>query len=82
MTPKEKAEDLFLTFYQRLPDSVYSDDGAKHEAKQCALITVDEILQAESSLWEKASNMAYRLSYEQTTDFTYWQQVKQEIEKL
>ena len=65
MTPKEKAEDLFVTFYQRLPDSVYSDDGAKHEAKQCSLIAVDQVMLALNGY-----------------DFYYWQQVKQEIEKL
>jgi len=65
MTPKEKAEDLFVTFYQRLPDYVYSDDGAKKEAKEFALIVVDEVMLALNGY-----------------DFYYWQQVKQEIQKL
>lgn len=43
MTPKEKAEDLFITFYQRYPDVIYTDEGAKIEAKFCALFCVDEI---------------------------------------
>ena len=73
--PKEKAVDLLLKY------SILKD-GHNHLVKQCALIAVDEILQAKSyeqttdftsNLWEKASNMDYRL---------YWQEVKQEIEKL
>jgi hypothetical protein len=43
MTPKEKAKELVLRFRQIPPCSPYTgiDDG---EAKQCALIAVDEIL--------------------------------------
>jgi hypothetical protein len=66
MTPKEKAEDLFVTFYQRLPDSVYSNNGAKSEAKQCALICCNEVL-------------GY-MGADRGTAF--WNEVKQEIEKL
>ena len=65
MTPKDKAEDLFVTFYQRFPDSIYSNEGAKTEAKWFALNTVDEVMKALNGY-----------------DFYYWQQVKQEIEKL
>ena len=43
MEAKEKAEELFLKFRQIPPFSPYTgiDDG---EAKQCALIAVNEIL--------------------------------------
>jgi hypothetical protein len=91
MTAKEKAQELidkmnvihYVKLYGKNKDSKGLPVSMHNtQIKQCALIAVDEILQAESSLWEKASNMAYRLSYEQTTDFTYWEQVKQEIEKL
>ena len=46
MTPKEKAEDLFVTFYQRYDDSIYSNEGAKIEAKYCALVVIDEVMNA------------------------------------
>ena len=46
MTPKEKAEDLFVTFYQRYPDVIYTDEGAKMEAKYCALVVIDEVISA------------------------------------
>jgi len=64
MTPKEKAEDLYN---RMLPKSgvVF-----KSQAKQCALVAVDEILNVTVGLTDF------------TDDFDYWQEVKQEIEKL
>lgn len=46
MTPKEKAEYIFLKFRQIPPSSPYTgiDDG---EAKQAALVAVDLILETE-----------------------------------
>jgi hypothetical protein len=44
MTPKEKAEELVLT-YLRI-DNNTKEWFNKHIAKQCALIAVDEILSA------------------------------------
>jgi hypothetical protein len=62
MTPKEKAEELYN---KMLPKSgvVF-----KLQAKQCALVAVDEILKAGQDVDEFADS--------------YWQEVKQEIEKL
>ncbi len=68
MTTKEKASDLFLKFRQVPPCSTYTgiDDG---EAKQCALIAVDEIINecGDRCLFSKCD---------------YWQEVKSELEKL
>ena len=66
MTSKEKAEDLYWTYYQKVADG----SSPEYIAKQCALIAVDEIL--------------YALSFHSDTELgeTYWQEVKQEIEKL
>lgn len=76
MTPKEKANQLVDAFYQYLPleryvttsegDLYWEYDGWEN-AKQCALIAVDEILQVGLFTFE---------------DRKYWQEVKQEIEKL
>jgi len=64
MTPKEKAEELHNKFYK-------INEGVNliyfEEAKQCALIAVDEIL---SVVWYVP------------VDIEYWQEVKQEIEAL
>ena len=72
MTPKEKAEKLFNMFIiiDDLSDSTGNSLYFNAHAKQCALIAVDEIF--------------YALSFNSDTEIseTYWQEVKQEIEKL
>jgi hypothetical protein len=78
--PKEKAFDLVDKFYQRLPLPI--DTGTDlnwdyvnwNEAKQCALIVVDEILLANPHI--NPFN-TYHFS-----TFKYWQDVKQGIENL
>ena len=75
MTPKEKAEELVDKFYQTTPNEAWINQPsgiseeykAWNQAKQCALIAVDEILDT----WLEFS-----------TDRIFWQEVKQEIEKL
>lgn len=70
MTPKEKAEELVLR-YLRI-DNNTNEWFNLHIAKQCALITVDEILEELlecGEVWMKSR-------------IKYWQEVKQEIEKL
>ena len=81
MTPKEKAKELVDKFYQRFPlkmnvitrkgDLSWEYDNWK-EAKECALIAVDEIMKAVG--WEKMELGVDRDNY--------WEEVKQEIEKL
>ena len=63
MTHKEKALELFDKFNK--PDTTHYP--YVHNAQQCALIAVDEILQ--QILWDKAA-------------VKYWNEVKQEIEAL
>ena len=68
MTPKEKAKELYNKFNPHcLTKSFYGDDIERQSTKQCALIAVDEILNAH----------LFDLDEKQ-----YWQQVKQEIENL
>jgi hypothetical protein len=71
MTPKEKAKEI----YQKM----LGDDGSTHPkvfggVKRCALIAVDEILSLAVDWCEP----------HEIHDGTqiYWQEVKQEIEKL
>lgn len=67
MTPKEKAKELFDKF-NKIKHSV-STHVQKERAKQCALIAVDEIIDAiDKSLID--------------SDIEFFKQVKQEIEKL
>ena len=63
MTPKEKAEDLYFKMMQ------HAFGGDSKSAKQCALIAVEEILNAHA--FKKASGHK-----------TFWLNVRKEIEKL
>lgn len=67
MTPKEKAKEL-IDKYNFIYIPHYT---SIHEVKQCALICVDEIL-----LHEKTAHSVLDKSSD------YWQEVKEEIQKL
>ena len=70
MTPKEKAEELFNNFYNHCfnPDGYRSDN--EDNAVECALFCVDEILKA-NQIW-----------YEHSIPYKYWQEVRNELNKL
>lgn len=73
MEPKEKAIELVDKFRMNVLD--YEGSGLNtFKAKQCALIAVDEMLNEYPSQCPKDS-------YEMERHI-YWQEVKQEIEKL
>lgn len=75
MTPREKAIDLIQMVinndnidWGRLDHKYQCDNNAK----QCALITVNEILEMDLPILEEEADKFYE----------YWQHVKQEIENL
>ena len=70
MTPKEKARDLRDKMYLKIP-SVYDPTGLPHYpiAKEMSLIAVDELIYETQF---EVPNIRQR----------YWNEVKQEIEKL
>lgn len=69
MTPKDKAQELVEKFYFNVLDRDGTGAMNRFEVKQCALIAVDEILEVvEDNCLEFDDN--------------YWQEVKQEIEKI
>jgi hypothetical protein len=72
MTSKEKAEELFYKMLSTDKVDDYSFVGSK-VAKQCALIAVNEILDID--YFDMSEEY-----FENTME--YWQEVKQEIEKL
>ena len=78
MTPKEKAEELVNKFHPFTYTAVhaYKTSGEYADTKKCALIAVDQIIleQCKSSELKDARYQDERIHY--------WQQVKQEIEKL
>ena len=73
MTPKEKAEELVKKMYSVHSNS--ASDITLHFAKECALVAVDEIINTDMLIDEDTYVMTP--SYLQ-----FWQEVKNEIEKL
>jgi glutathione synthase/RimK-type ligase-like ATP-grasp enzyme len=82
MTAKEKAKEL-VEKYLNMNDGLIQEfipipiEGAK----QCALIAVDEII-AISSLTKIVYTESTNNSISEYTEHYYWQQVKEEINKL
>jgi hypothetical protein len=75
MNPKESAQHLVEKFYNVEDTEWIVDNGCGitwNEAKQCALIAVDEIIEAID--WHEFEHP--------NKEFDYWQEVKEEIEKL
>jgi thymidylate synthase len=64
MTPKEKAIELVDKMY-------HYQWREKQRAKECALISVDEIIEA-----------LHEHHWQNRLIINYWEEVKQEIEKL
>jgi hypothetical protein len=82
MTPKEKAIEIYDNFYL-LHQSATDENGVlfisalnKGLAKKCALIAVDEIMKA---IYNEDFDGHLRDEYDAAT---YWNEVKNEIEKL
>ena len=72
MTPKEKAISLYQSFYPQVQWKMGQED-CKDRAKQCTLIAVDEIIaQIEPSVSMDVISASIK----------YWNEVKQEINKL
>lgn len=67
MTPNEKAKELLEKFMQPI-DELNKYPMCFDTAKQCALIAVNEIINSALFKWLE--------------DEIYWDEVKQEIEKL
>lgn len=74
MTPQDKAKELFNKYYSYLKSNLMDDKEAIEDAKQCALIAVDEILDL---------NLGFSNCDENNWETDkFYQEVKQEIEKL
>ena len=70
MTPELKAKELFDKHFDFV--EAWSGSNQIENAKQCALITVNEIL--------KIDNIKPYILHKEIIE--YWKQVKQEINKL
>jgi len=74
MTPKEKAEELFNDYYSYLKANLMYDEESREDAKQCALIAVDECINIHFNLESDKNGIG--------KSFKYWKEVKQELELL
>jgi hypothetical protein len=78
MTLKEKAQELVSKFEYQEGYGISESTGIYginfHQAKQCALIAVDEIL--------PIVNKWSALHMQKSSEVIFWEEVKQEIEKL
>jgi hypothetical protein len=72
MSPKEKALELYQK-YETLGRDFTRGVSMKEHSKQCALIAVDEVISEYGTYYKIEINEKY---------VSYWEQVKQEIEKL
>jgi len=80
MTPKEKAKEIYNTMLNVNSHDIIIGtlweveyEMSESSAKQCALICVDEIINTYPTPWS---------SLDIDPQKEYWQEVKQEIEKL
>jgi hypothetical protein len=69
MTKEEKAKELFNKYYSYLKANLMYDEEAIEDAKICALIAIEEIINLYTN-------------DDVVLDWKYWQEVKQEIKKL
>lgn len=74
MTPKEKAQELFNNILEKMPHPDVTNANVYLISKQCALISVDEILLSNPIIFREDNSIMLNKSY--------WQEVKQEIENL
>jgi hypothetical protein len=73
MTPKEKAEELvkkYSCYFHGIDENLFKEVVMHRDAKGCALISVDEIIEN-----EKIDNL-------EDNNLSYWEEVKHEIEQL
>jgi len=74
MTPQEKAKELALKFHE---DDLLFDTLSWNEAKQCALIAVDEIKTALEDYGKSTMELQ-----NMEREFAWWDSVENEINKL
>jgi hypothetical protein len=71
MTPKEKCKELRTLFAQELIDLTDNEDLLNSRIKNCALIAVDEVIEAlDVNCWQNSDLIIY------------WNEIKQEINEL
>lgn len=82
MTAKEKAKQLTDRFYFSLPNNgsftgINNVNSRWEEGKKCALIAVDEVSKLQLNIGQHLKEDEDKMNY-----YSYWEEVKEEIEKL
>ena len=82
MTPNEKAREIVDKFYE--VDTISADfmSSSSIDAKQCALICVNEILDDLTQSFEVAKDLHPHAQGLVAGSLKFWKEVKQEIEEL
>jgi len=75
MTKEEKAKELFNEYYSYLKANLMNDEEALEDAKVCALIAIDELINCTLPSCEFGGII-------NNNTIEYWEEVKQEIELL
>lgn len=76
--PKEKAEELVGNYMPYVDWNGFDEKRALINAKQCALIAVDALIDSCNKIQNYLfSEIGYLITYPE-----YWQKVKEEIENL
>jgi hypothetical protein len=73
MTAQEKAQELYFKYYQQVADGSFPE----YNAKQCALVAVDEIIEQ----WELIHAYIANGMGELNPNLKYWYEVKDELTK-
>jgi hypothetical protein len=79
MTPKEKARELVDKYYHLFSVEL-ENTIADYEAKECALIAVDEVLENVNYFFNELEKDGLPNKFDD--EIEYWNQIKQEIIKL
>jgi hypothetical protein len=85
MTPQEKENELlkkYSCYFHGVDENVVYDVVIHNDAKQCALIAVDEIIKVCPYIRQKDWETLEQLNAANIYFVEYWNEVKQEIEKL
>lgn len=80
MTPNEKAKELFIKYYTFDINNTPNKSFSWYECKKCTLICVDEIINSSPSAPIISDKGTFVDDILESTK--WWNQVKQEIEKL
>lgn len=86
MTPKEKAKQLFETYF-KIVDKIDNPNLEYYyyiqHAKECALTSVDEIMSIFEPISLRINSSSILFEYNEGVDqYHFWKKVKEEIEKL